>query len=160
MDERIQHALARDRTIDITIRGRKTGQLRRTEIWFHHIDGQVYITGTPGRRDWYANLLAHPEFTFHLKQSVNADLPTRAMPILDAARRRQIIASIYQKLGGYRDLEAWVEGVHWSSWNSSSSEGAPRQRWGRRAHGNTGTGNRADQAGLVAQSDHAGSPHA
>ena len=110
MDERIQHALARDRTIDITTRGRKTGQLRRTEIWFHHIDGQVYITGTPGRRDWYANLLAHPEFTFHLKQSVNADLPTRAMPILDAARRRQIIASIHQKLGGYRDLEAWGEG--------------------------------------------------
>jgi deazaflavin-dependent oxidoreductase (nitroreductase family) len=110
MDERIQHALARDRTIDIITRGRKTGQPRRTEIWFHHSDGQVYITGTPGRRDWYANLLAHPEFTFHLKQSVTADLPARATPILDAARRRAILASIHERLGGYRDLEAWVEG--------------------------------------------------
>jgi deazaflavin-dependent oxidoreductase (nitroreductase family) len=110
MDERIQHALARDRTIDITTRGRKTGQLRRTEIWFHSIDGQVYLTGTPGRRDWYANLLAHPEFTFHLKRSVTADLPAKATPILDAARRRAIITSIHQKLGGSRDLEAWVEG--------------------------------------------------
>jgi deazaflavin-dependent oxidoreductase (nitroreductase family) len=110
MDEGIQHALARDRTIDIITRGRKTGHLRRTEIWFHNIDGQVYITGTPGRRDWYANLLAHPEFTFHLKQNVTADLPARATPILDAARRRQIIASIHQKLGGSRDLEAWAEG--------------------------------------------------
>jgi deazaflavin-dependent oxidoreductase (nitroreductase family) len=110
MDERVTHALERDRTIDITTRGRRTGQLHRTEIWFHHIDGQVYITGTPGRRDWYANLLAHPEFTFHLKRSVNADLPARARPILDAARRREIIASIHQKLGGARDLEAWVEG--------------------------------------------------
>ena len=110
MDEHIQHALARDHTIDITTRGRKTGQLRRTEIWFHHIDGHVYITGTPGRRDWYANLLAHPEFTFRLKQSVKADLPAKATPILDTPRRRQIIASIHQKLGGSRDLDAWVEG--------------------------------------------------
>jgi len=110
MDEHIQHALARDHTIDITTRGRKTGQLRRTEIWFHHIDGHVYITGTPGRRDWYANLVAHPEFTCHLKQSVNADLPAKAMPILDAARRRMIIASIHHTLGGSRDLDAWVEG--------------------------------------------------
>jgi len=110
MDERVQHALARDRTIDITTRGRNTGHPRRTEIWFHNIDGQVYITGTPGRRDWYANLLAHPEFTFHLKQSTKADLPARATPILDTASRRAIIASIHQTLGGARDLEAWVEG--------------------------------------------------
>jgi len=110
MDERIQHALARDRTIDITTRGRKTGQLHRTELWFHTIDGHVYITGAPGRRDWYANLLAHPEFTFHLKQSTKADLPARAMPILDRARRLAIITSIDQKLGGSRDLNAWVAG--------------------------------------------------
>ena len=110
MDEQVKAALARDRTIDITTRGRKTGQLHRTEFWFHHIDAHVYITGSPGRRDWYANLLAYPEFTFHLKQSVKADLPARATPILDAARRRAIITSIHQKLGSYRDLEAWVEG--------------------------------------------------
>jgi deazaflavin-dependent oxidoreductase (nitroreductase family) len=110
MDERVQHALTRDRTVDITTRGRNTGQLRRTEIWFHNIDGQVYITGTPGRRDWYANLVAYPEFTFHLKQSLKADLPARAAPIRDTARRRAILASIHQKLGGSRDLDAWVEG--------------------------------------------------
>jgi deazaflavin-dependent oxidoreductase (nitroreductase family) len=110
MDEQVKHALERDRTIDITTRGRKTGQPRRKEIWFHNIDGHIYITGTPGHRDWYANLLAHPEFTFHLTQSVRADLPARATPILDKARRRAIIAAIHQKLGGHRDLEAWVEG--------------------------------------------------
>jgi deazaflavin-dependent oxidoreductase (nitroreductase family) len=110
MDERVQDALARDRTIDITTRGRKTGQLQRTELWFHHIDGHLYITGAPGRRDWYANLLAHPEFTFHLKQSTTADLPARATPILDTASRRAIIAGIHHTLGGARDLDAWVEG--------------------------------------------------
>jgi deazaflavin-dependent oxidoreductase (nitroreductase family) len=110
MDEQVKHALERDRTIDITTTGRKTGKPRRKEIWFHDVDGRLYLTGTPGRRDWYANLVAHPEFTFHLKRSVRADLPARATPILDKARRRAILASIHQKLGGQRDLEAWVEG--------------------------------------------------
>src|SRR5215510_15598978 len=109
MDESIKQALEHDRTIDITTTGRKTGQSRRTEIWFHNINGRLYITGTPGRRDWYANLLAHPEFTFHLKQSVHADLPARATAILDQAQRRAIIAAIHQKRGIDQDVEAWVE---------------------------------------------------
>ncbi|MGQ4810118.1 hypothetical protein NKDENANG_03564 [Candidatus Entotheonellaceae bacterium PAL068K] len=110
MDEAIQHALERDRTIDITTKGRQTGEFRCTEIWFHNLDGCLYITGTPGRRDWYANLLAHPEFTFHLKQSAQADLPARATPILERVERREIMARIHQKLDGTRDLDAWVEG--------------------------------------------------
>ena len=109
MDGPVKQALERDRTIDITTRGRKTGQPRRKEIWFHNIAGHLYITGTPGSRDWYANLLANPEFTFHLKQSVHADLPARATAILDQARRRAIIAAIHQQRGVYHDVEAWVE---------------------------------------------------
>ena len=82
----------------------------RIEIRFHQIEGQVYITGRPPRRRaWYANLLAHPEFTFHLKESIHADLPARATPILDQARRRAIITAIHQKRGVYQDVEAWVE---------------------------------------------------
>jgi hypothetical protein len=54
--------------------------------------------------------LVPPEFTIHLKQRTKADLPARATSILDRARRRAIIASIDQKLGGSRDLDAWVEG--------------------------------------------------
>jgi deazaflavin-dependent oxidoreductase (nitroreductase family) len=110
MDESIKQALQHDRTIDITTTGRKTGQPRRTEIWFHNVEERLYITGTPGRRDWYANLLAYPEFTFHLKQSIRADLPARATAVLDKAQRCEIMATIHQKLSGKRDLEAWVEG--------------------------------------------------
>ena len=110
MNEAVQYALEHDRTIDIITRGRKTGERRCTEIWFHNLDGCIYITGTPGRRDWYANLLAHPNFTFHLKQSTEADLPATATPILEPEQRRAIIARIHQKLSGTRDLDAWVEG--------------------------------------------------
>jgi deazaflavin-dependent oxidoreductase (nitroreductase family) len=102
--------LTHDRTIDISTVGRKSGQPRRTEIWFHNLDGRIYITGTPGRRDWYANLVAHPEFTFHLKQSVVADLPARALPIVDPEARRRIFAAILERLGRHGQLEAWVAG--------------------------------------------------
>jgi deazaflavin-dependent oxidoreductase (nitroreductase family) len=87
MDELVKQALEQGGMIDITTTGRKTGQVRRIEIRFHNIDGHAYMMGTPGRpRDWYANLLAHPEFTFHLKQRMRADLPARATPMLDQAR--------------------------------------------------------------------------
>ena len=93
MDERIEQALAQDETIDITTTGRKSGQPQRIEIWFRRVNGRIYITGTPGLRDWYANLLAHPYFTFHLKQSIRADLPAQARFVLDEAERRQILAN-------------------------------------------------------------------
>ena len=110
MNERVRDALARDRTIDITTIGRNSGLPRRIETWFYRVDDQIYLTGSPGRRDLYANLLASPGFTFHLKQSVAADLPARATPITDPDERRPIFERILSDLGGTEDLEAWLEG--------------------------------------------------
>ncbi len=107
MDEQVRAALERDRTIDITTIGRKSGKPSRVEIWFHNLDGTIYITGLPGKRDWYANMLAHPEFTFHLKESATADLPARATPITDPAARRAIFTTILQRLGR-SGLNEWV----------------------------------------------------
>ena len=84
----IEQALKNDRVIDITTVGRKTGEQRRIEIWFHRIDDRYYITGTPGARSWYANLLATPKFTFHLKQSAQADLEAIATPVEGAEKKR------------------------------------------------------------------------
>jgi deazaflavin-dependent oxidoreductase (nitroreductase family) len=109
MDEKIAHALEVDRVIDITTIGRKSGKPRRIEIWFHNLDGQLYITGTPGVRDWYANLLAHPHFTFHLKQSLQADLPAFAVPVKAPLQRRAIMAKIISNLDSEADLDNWVD---------------------------------------------------
>jgi len=109
MNPQIQHALETERTIDITTIGRKTGQPRRVEIWFHNIDGRLFITGTPGTRDWYANMVANPEFTFHLKESGQADLPARAAPITDPQQKRAILTAIIASLDGDRDVERWVQ---------------------------------------------------
>ncbi|MDX1600634.1 MAG: nitroreductase/quinone reductase family protein [Anaerolineales bacterium] len=109
MEEAVRRALNDDRTIDITTVGRRTGEPHRIEIWYHNVDGDIYLSGSPGPRDWYANLLGHPEFTFHLKGSVQADLKARARPINDPQARRQILAKIAGHHRGETDLERWIE---------------------------------------------------
>ena len=108
LDEATRHALRTERTIDITTVGRHSGQLRRIEMWFHNVDEAIYLTGTPGRRDWYANLLGQPRFTFHLKQSVVADLAAVAEPVTDMASRRLVLAEITSRVGAASRLERWV----------------------------------------------------
>ncbi|MFQ5553514.1 MAG: nitroreductase/quinone reductase family protein [Thermoplasmata archaeon] len=108
MNADVKRALERDRTVDITTIGRRTGVPHRIEIWFHRVDSRLFITGTPGRRGWYANLLHTPEFTFHLKGSARADLHARAAPIVDPPQRREILSQILENLGVWRNLEAWV----------------------------------------------------
>ena len=108
------------RTVDITTTGAKTGRARRIEIWFYRVDGVVYLSSTPASRGWYANLVANPEFTFHLKNGVRADVTATAEPVLDADDRRHVFAAIIDDLNhprhrGYlaqpvEPLEEWVEG--------------------------------------------------
>lgn len=108
-EETIANALAIDRTIDITTAGRKSGQPRRTEIWFRNAGGRVFITGLPGLRSWLANLHANPEFTFHLKESVQADLSARARIVTDVGERRQILRLLLDSQPG-NEFEDWVAG--------------------------------------------------
>ena len=111
MENEIERALKNDLVIDITTIGRKSGKPRRLEIWFHNLNGELYLTGSPGKkRDWLANLIATPEFTFHLKRSMRADIPAIATPIFDESSRREIIARLHEKMAGERDLEEWVKG--------------------------------------------------
>ncbi len=96
MDEAVRQALERDTLIDITTTGRRTGQPRRTEIWFHYQDGQIFITGSPGPRGWYANMRADPSFTWHFKQSFASDVPAVATPITDEDERRALFARMME----------------------------------------------------------------
>ena len=108
MEAEVRAALARDRTIDITTTGRRSGQPRRIETWFYNVDGRIYLSGSPGRRDWYANLQADPRLVFHLKQNVRADLPARARLITDDEERRAVVAGISRVLGRLDDVDGWV----------------------------------------------------
>jgi deazaflavin-dependent oxidoreductase (nitroreductase family) len=108
-EQALRKALESDRLIDITTTGRKSGEPHRIEIGFHAVDGHVYIAGRPGRRGWYANLLTNPAFTFHVKESHEADVEARATAVTDPARRRklfeQLIAGFDHDMGNVDD---WV----------------------------------------------------
>ena len=94
MDEQIKQALqGKEVVIDITTTGRRSGAPKRMEIWFHNVNGQIIITGTPGPRNFLANLIANPNFTFHLKGAVQADLPATARIITDPEERRAIMSA-------------------------------------------------------------------
>lgn len=110
LDPQATRALESDRVIDITTIGRYSGEPRRLEIWFHNVDGAIYITGMPGRRSWYANLLSNAAFTFHLKESVARDLPAMAIPIVDEERRSQVLGIITSRIQSRVALEKWVAG--------------------------------------------------
>jgi len=108
-------ASAAERTIDITTIGAKSGEPRRIEIWFHKVDGRLFITGSPGRpRSWYANLVANPHFSLHLKHGVTADLAATARPVTDEAERRQVFTAMIAALpdsgdGQWPPVDAWLE---------------------------------------------------
>ena len=60
MDDKIRQApaidrssTARDRTIDITTTGRRSGRPRRSEIWLHHVLGGWCLSSPPARPGWY-----------------------------------------------------------------------------------------------------------
>jgi len=108
LDDRITRALSRGHTIDITTTGRHTGLARRIETVFHNIDGRIVLSGMPGRRSWYANLLADPRLTFHLKGAVKADLPATATPILEPTDRTAVMARVAHNWGR-TDLDVMME---------------------------------------------------
>lgn len=108
VDEIVRRALESDRTIDITTTGRQSGQPRRIEIWFHNLGGRIYISGLPGRRNWYANLAANPEFVFHLKETARVDLPARARLVTDLTERRRVLRELLTGIGREDDFESWL----------------------------------------------------
>jgi deazaflavin-dependent oxidoreductase (nitroreductase family) len=107
--EAIETALERGHTIDITTKGRRSGQPRRVEIVFHNIGGRIYISGipSPNRRSWLANLDADPHMTFHLKGKTRADLPATARVIDEEAERREILPHVARNWGR-TDVEKMV----------------------------------------------------
>lgn len=79
--------LASIRTIDFTTIGRTSLEPRTVEIWWFHIDERFIVTGTPGARDWYANILHNPEVTV---STSFGDFAAKAVPIHDPDVRRGV----------------------------------------------------------------------
>ena len=93
LDPKVQEALEKDLIIDITTTGRKTGDARRVEIWFHNLDGI-----TLHRRPALARV---PVLVCQYPQQPSIDLPSQrdyksrpARPCYPHYRRRGKIQSL------------------------------------------------------------------
>ena len=98
----VQDALDRDLTIDIVTRGARTGLMRTTEIWYTRVADRIIICGTPAAggttgiyapRNWLANLKAHPDFWFCLKESIQFAIFATARVVTDPADRRVVMSA-------------------------------------------------------------------
>lgn len=89
--------LAATRTIDLTTIGRRSGRPSRIEIWWFHVDDRFIITGTPGKRDWFANVMADGAVLIHVPFG---DFPGRAVVIDDVDLREAVFTS--PQVGWYK----------------------------------------------------------
>jgi deazaflavin-dependent oxidoreductase (nitroreductase family) len=94
-------------TVEITTTGRRSGEPRRIETWRYRAAGRYWLTGSPGSRDWYANVLAHPEFTLHRK---GVDTVVRGRPVTDPDERARVLGEIVPALDWAGSLESWLAG--------------------------------------------------
>jgi len=105
--DEVRQALDRQRTVEITTIGRRSKLPRRIETWRYVAAGRYWLTGSPGSRDWYANLLAHPYFTLHLD---GLDVQVRARVVTDPDERAQVFGAIVPGLTWAGSLESWLAG--------------------------------------------------
>ncbi len=94
LSEATRAALSHSQIVDLTTTGRRSGRPRRIEIFLHHDQGRLFISGMPRAdrtRDWIYNIQADPHVVVHLKQSVVADVPATARIVTDPDERRPLI---------------------------------------------------------------------
>jgi deazaflavin-dependent oxidoreductase (nitroreductase family) len=106
VDAAVRAALEADPLVDITTRGRKSGEARRIEMPLRLREGRIFISGRPGKRSWYANILANPDVTIHVKRGATADVLVHGRAITDPAEKRVVLALFTSPDA----LDAWVEG--------------------------------------------------
>lgn len=95
--EQVVTELSAIRTVDLVTTGRRTGRESRVEIWWFHVDGRFVITGTPGKRDWYANVRSDPSVVI---RTAIGDFGAQARPIHDEGFRRRVFTD--PEIGWYR----------------------------------------------------------
>ena len=94
-------ALYRSQIIDLTTTGRHTGEPRRIEIYLHHLDGRLFISGMPSPRTraWIHNVAADANVVVHLKVGTVADVPARARVVEEPDERRPLIEAAARHWG-------------------------------------------------------------
>jgi deazaflavin-dependent oxidoreductase (nitroreductase family) len=99
-DPAIIEIAGREKEIELTTFGRKTGKPSRRIMWITALDGRIYVRSGLGLgRDWPQNLLANGRAVLHL---AGQDIPVRARHVTDPAEARAMHAPVKAKYNAER----------------------------------------------------------
>jgi len=99
-DRAIYASAEREKEVEFTTFGRRTGKASRRIIWITALDGKLYIRSGLGlTRDWPKNLVANGRGVLHL---AGQDIPVRARHVTEPAEARSMHAPVKQKYDAAR----------------------------------------------------------
>ena len=83
--------------IDLTVRGRKSGQDIPRRVWFFHEDGKLYLLPVQGSdTNWYRNVLKNPTVKISAQ---GQELSGNAKTITDDNKVKEIVEKFRSKYG-------------------------------------------------------------
>jgi len=102
-------ALKKASYIDLTTRGRKSGEPRTVELSFALRGDEIFcLAGSGGRVHWYRNLLAHPEVVV---KAGKLRVKGKAEPAEKSKEAVGEILELFREKYGARYVRTWYEGT-------------------------------------------------
>ncbi len=106
-DRAILDTAAREKEVELTTYGRKTGKPSRRIIWITSLDGRLYIRSGLGlTRDWPRNLLANNRAVLHM---AGQDIAVQARHVTDPEEASAMHAPVKAKYDAERPSSSGAE---------------------------------------------------
>jgi deazaflavin-dependent oxidoreductase (nitroreductase family) len=93
----LKDLLSTTNEIDLTVRGRKSGQDISRPVWFVHEDDKLYLLPVQGSdTNWYRNVLKYPNVKISAQRQ---ELKGKARRITDDKKVKEIVEKFRSKYG-------------------------------------------------------------
>jgi deazaflavin-dependent oxidoreductase (nitroreductase family) len=96
-NDALKDRLSRDREINITVTGRKSGRAISIPVWFVWEDDKLYLLPVQGSdTQWYKNVLRKPSIRIDAR---GAEAELKAVPVTDTAQVSSVVEKFRAKYG-------------------------------------------------------------
>jgi deazaflavin-dependent oxidoreductase (nitroreductase family) len=96
-NDSLKDRLSRNREINITVTGRKSGRAISIPVWFVLDEDNLYLLPVEGSEtQWYKNVLKNPSIRIH---AGNTSAEFNAVPIIDAKQVSSVVQRFRAKYG-------------------------------------------------------------
>jgi deazaflavin-dependent oxidoreductase (nitroreductase family) len=96
-NDALKNRLSRDREINISVTGRKSGRIISRPVWFVSEGDNLYLLPVEGSdTQWYRNLLKNPSMRIDAR---GAGAELKAVPIADAKQVQSVVEKFRARYG-------------------------------------------------------------